>query len=500
MTTRSSLSFLKFGKVLLTVFMSVFAFFSVYDAHAEGSKRLALVVGHNVGSGKDVELKYAEQDAVQMAGVLKELGGFDNVDLMTAPSAAQLVAGLEKTKKKIDRYKTKGEQVFFVFFYSGHADDRALHLGGTLLQSNDLIDRIKEVGADLRVAIIDACQSGSMVREKGLIAKKPIIIELEHDLDVKGQAILASTSRGESAQESEALSGSFFTSYLITGLRGAADKNIDGVVTLVEAYSYAFDRTISGTVVSSQGIQHPTYDMDLKGKKDVVLTWPERGSAFLRFRADTKGRFLVIDKQTERVVAEVDAAPNTENEIGLPEGIYKVKKRSPNGLLEGSVLLHSGSNVTLIENHMLLTPYIQQAGKGGIEPEMMEDSKIKRPWTWATSATALAALGVGSIFMILAAQDYQKAKDLASDSKNVEEVNVTEVAKYDDRRIERRNIGTVVLAIGGAFAATALTLYFVEGRALKKKSEKKYTKGPSLNSVSPLVSEHSWGLGLQGTF
>lgn len=500
MTLKSSLSFLNFGKVLFTVFMSVCALFGVDDAHAEGSRRLALVVGHNVGTGKDVELKYAEQDALQMAGVLKELGGFDNVDLMTAPSATQLVAGLEKTKKKIDRYKTKGEQVFFVFFYSGHADDRALHLGGTQLQSDELIDRIEKVGADLRLAIIDACQSGSMVRDKGLIARKPINIELEDNLDVKGQAILASTSRGESAQESDALSGSFFTSYLITGLRGAADKNLDGVVTLVEAYSYAFDRTISSTVVSSQGIQHPTYDMDLRGKKDVVLTWPERGSAFLRFRAATSGSFLIIDKHTERVVAEVDAVPSTEKEVGLPEGIYKVKKRSPKGLLEASVLLHSGSNVTLIENHMLLTPYVQQAGKGAIEPEMMEDSKMKRPWTWAASATALAALSVGSIFMGLAAQDYRKAKELARDSQNGDEVSAAEVAKFDDRRIERRNIGTGVLAVGGAFAAAALTLYFVEGRRLNKKSENKSKKGLSLKMVSPWVSEHSWGWGLQGMF
>ena len=62
--------------------------------------------------------------------------------------------------------------------------------------------------------------------------------------DVEGHAFLTSSSADEAAQESDRIGGSFFTHYLITGLRGGADANADGKVTLGEAYQFAFAETV----------------------------------------------------------------------------------------------------------------------------------------------------------------------------------------------------------------------------------------------------------------
>ena len=45
----------------------------------------------------------------------------------------------------------------------------------------------------------------------------------------------------------------------------------DGRVTLDEAYSYAYGRTVAATAATRSGAQHPTYDYDLHGAGEVVL-------------------------------------------------------------------------------------------------------------------------------------------------------------------------------------------------------------------------------------
>ena len=62
-------------------------------------------------------------------------------------------------------------------------------------------------------------------------------------------------------------------------MRGDADRDHDGRVTLDEAYAYAYGRTVAATAATRAGAQHPTYAFDLKGAGDVVLTQP--GDAFV---------------------------------------------------------------------------------------------------------------------------------------------------------------------------------------------------------------------------
>ena len=76
----------------------------------------------------------------------------------------------------------------------------------------------------------------------------------------------------EAAQESDKIGASFFTHYLISGLRGAADTAGNGLVTLNEAYSYAFQETLASTEKTQYGPQHPAYDINLSGSGDLVLT------------------------------------------------------------------------------------------------------------------------------------------------------------------------------------------------------------------------------------
>ena len=74
--------------------------------------------------------------------------------------------------------------------------------------------------------------------------------------EVRGHAYLTSSSADEAAQESDRIGGSFFTHFLVTGLRGAADADSDKRVTLDEAYRFAFDETLARTEAIGGGPQH----------------------------------------------------------------------------------------------------------------------------------------------------------------------------------------------------------------------------------------------------
>ncbi len=55
--------------------------------------------------------------------------------------------------------------------------------------------------------------------------------------------VFAACDWGETAREDEGLKNDIYTHFLIEGLNGSADRNIDGAVTATEAHDYARRRT-----------------------------------------------------------------------------------------------------------------------------------------------------------------------------------------------------------------------------------------------------------------
>jgi hypothetical protein len=315
-------------------------------------RRFAVVVGNNAGHGADQALRYAERDATRVAGLLEELGRFDSLRLLLGRDAGAAQSTLAEVRRLAAERLAAGDQVLFVFFYSGHGGRDGLHMGASLLEHTALLAELRSMPASVRIAIVDACDAGELIRDKGLRARSPVNVELVDALGTSGEAILASTSRSEAAQESEELRGSFFTSYLLSGLRGAADRNRDGVVSLREAYEYAYDRTVAGTVISAAGMQRPTYAVRLRGNSDVPLAWPSRSRAFLQLRARTSGSFLVLSQDESVVLAEIAATGGSAPRIALAPGSYWIKKRSAGGVLLTRVRLDEGSDAVLDEADM----------------------------------------------------------------------------------------------------------------------------------------------------
>ncbi len=179
--------------------------------------------------------------------------------------------------------------------------------------------------------MLDACASGAITRLKGGRQRQPFLVD--ESADMRGHAFLTSSSETEAAQESDRIGGSYFTHFLISGLRGAADNSGDGKVTLNEAYQFAFNETLGRTTDTKGGVQHPSYDINLSGTGEVVITDLRQTSATLVLGETLDGRFFVRNARQELVV-ELNKPYGRRIELGLEPGHYELRvEREPAAFL-----------------------------------------------------------------------------------------------------------------------------------------------------------------------
>jgi len=315
-------------------------------------RRFAFVAGSNDGGDALVKLKYAESDARSFATVLQDLGGVKARDLVlvSSPTLQRFEDGLQRVRQMISGPREMDERRELVFYYSGHSDDEGLILGKDRVRWEELRRELSDIPADVKVAILDSCSSGSLTRAKGGQSRPAFLFDASSDMT--GHAYLTSASAEEAAQESDRIGSSFFTHYLISGLRGAADLAGDGMVTLNEAYSYAFQETLASTEKTQYGPQHPAYDINLSGSGDLVLTDLRSSSALLRVGEDVAGRLYVRDAEGTLAV-ELNKIGGQKAELGLEPGVYSVVLDTRTARLEGDVRVTSRqpANLTLASLH-----------------------------------------------------------------------------------------------------------------------------------------------------
>jgi hypothetical protein len=325
---------------------------------AEFVRRYALVAGANQGGRDRPVLRYAVSDAARFAAVLRELGGVEERDavLLEQPTVGELEKALDalRARTRAARGEPSGapRRTELLFYYSGHADEKGLLLGDDRYSYQTLRDRMDAIPADVRIAVLDACGSGAITRLKGGRLRPPFLAD--ESSDMRGHAFLTSSSADESAQESEGLGGSFFTHYLNSGLRGAADVSGDGKVTLNEAYQFAFQETLGGTVDTRGGAQHPAYDIQLSGTGDVVMTDVRQTSAALVLAEDLQGRCFVRNAGGQLVV-ELQKPRGRRVQLGLEPGAYRVHCDLEAGGLATTAQVSEGAQVVVGPDRMAVT-------------------------------------------------------------------------------------------------------------------------------------------------
>ncbi len=341
---------------------------------AARTHRHALVLGNNEGGPEAEWLYFAEEDADKLARVLVELGGFpaDQVTVLHGTGRTALLRELRQLAERVATVaREPGDDVLVLFYYSGHGTPEGLELGRTTVSHEELDAHLSAAGADVELLLIDACHAGAMTRHKGARdkggAKAPsFLLELDPGGSAEGRVVIGSSAADELSQESDEIGGSYFTHFLVSGLRGAADGDGDGRVTLQELYGHLYRETTWQTAGTRSGVQRPTYDFDLTGTGDLVLADTQPRGGVLRIGGELPGRYLVFDERRRSFVAEVDVAPGQTRTLALAAGTYRVQLRGVDALSEDVVQVRAGETASLDPDGMAELAYADDVTKGAV--------------------------------------------------------------------------------------------------------------------------------------
>jgi hypothetical protein len=312
-------------------------------------QRFTLVIGANAGGDERPQLRYAISDAERFARVFAELGGVapENEIVLKQPRIRDIVDALDLLNKRVvDARRASGGagRTEVLVYYSGHADEQGLLIGADRYSYRTLRDRLDQIPADVRIAILDACASGAFTRLKGGKSRPAFLVD--ESSTMRGHAFLTSSAATEAAQESDRIKASYFTHYLVSGFRGAADMSGDGRVTLNEAYQFAFNETLRRTVDTKAGAQHPSYDINLSGTGEVVMTDVRQTGATLVLGEDLDGRFFIRNASQELVV-ELYKPRGRKVELGVEPGAYEVRIEQTRGSLVAKTQVADGGRALL---------------------------------------------------------------------------------------------------------------------------------------------------------
>lgn len=217
-------------------------------------------------------------------------------------------------------------------------------------------------------------------------------------------------------------------------------------------------------------------------KRSVVKLFHEvqaglRGE--LTVRADRPGAEVLVDGKP------VGAAPLLEHE--LPIGAHTIEVRAAGGAqYRERVVIGVNQKTTLRATLRMGKPegadgQPQVGGEGGTSGAATQ--RGGRLWTWVMGGAAVAVLGVGVGLGVAASGDHSDW-----------EQEKTDPARWDELKSSGQTKATaanVMFGVGGALAAGAVVLFFLEGRSPERAA--------SATRVVPLLGSAA-GLGLSGSF
>ncbi len=181
-----------------------------------------------------------------------------------------------------------------VVFFAGHGapevDPRGLERDGiakylvpadadlddlyaTALPMDELNTIFTRIEAERVIVFLDACYSGGAggrtFTAKRTRASSLDDLFLERLTRARGRAIVSAARPNEVSLELAELGHGLFTHYVLEGLKGSADSNADGIVTVQELYEYV-EREVAQRSRTEGGSQHPVLKGELEGPLPLV--------------------------------------------------------------------------------------------------------------------------------------------------------------------------------------------------------------------------------------
>ena len=252
----------------------------------------AVVIGAGRYESPEVpRLRYTVPDAEGLYQILIGPAGFKQEHVLLLTDRTERKPTLRNIKWALGTFlarSAKKDDTVFIFF-AGHGapevDQQGVERDGlakylvpidaepddlysTALPMDELQTIFNRIEAERVVVFLDACYSGAAggrtFASKKTRAMNVDDLFLERLTRSKGRAILTASRSAEVSLELPELGHGVFTYYLMQGLKGAADLNHDGIVTLQELYEY-LEQQVTQKARSVGGNQHPVMKGELEG-------------------------------------------------------------------------------------------------------------------------------------------------------------------------------------------------------------------------------------------
>lgn len=263
------------------------------------ANRWAVVIGVGEYEKSTVpRLRYAVRDAEAMHQFLVTDGGFakERVVLLTDRTATKPT--LINVKRALGDFLARraGRDDMVLIYFAGHGapevdvtgaetdglakylvprDGDPDSLYTTALPMDEIQRIFARIQAERIVLLLDTCYSGTaggrtFARQQ---VRSGIMNDqfLERLTRSRGRVILSASGANEVALEVPALGHGLFTYYVLEGMRGKADRNRDGIVTVSELYEYV-EEQVEQRARTEGGRQRPIMKGEIEGSLPLVRT------------------------------------------------------------------------------------------------------------------------------------------------------------------------------------------------------------------------------------
>ncbi|HET6279375.1 MAG TPA: hypothetical protein VFH73_00355 [Polyangia bacterium] len=312
---------------------------------------LAIVVGSNKSASPAAEnLRFGDDDAVQNARTFEMLGvrttllaSLDAETRELFPKArpqgpatrAALRAAFERAADTLAEAQEAGRPTRLYFLFAGHgeiADGRPfLQLDDGRLWREDLAEMLRDAEADDNHVLVDACYGASFVADRGpggeRIRVPPGFSQRAGAVWPRRTGFLTARSSGGQTHEWAEFQAGVFSHELRSGLVGAADVNLDGIVSYREIA--AFVRRANEAVPNLRyRPQVSTTPPD--GNLDAALATLPSGPLVLEMDQGTSGHTFVETETGIRLV-DLHAAAGTPIHLRLPIDLGRLYVQQASG-------------------------------------------------------------------------------------------------------------------------------------------------------------------------
>ena len=384
-----------------------------------------VVIGIGKYKDKDIPtLKYAKEDALEIYNILTDpkYGNFpkENVRLLLDEQAT-----LTEIKSAMGTFLAReaGKDDMVCIYFAGHgspeidptgkADDKLEKfivpydakkddLFGYGL-SMDTVSKILDERIESKRAVffIDSCYSGEAggrtFSRPDVVARNITVSETFLDqLSGEGRVIITASKPDELSLETDELKHGIFTYYLTEGLKGKADLNKDGVVTVDELYNYVYEQ-VTKKARQLGGKQHPLKKGTMVGEIPLTRCETEEMMRIKELNLNASKLFeenkyeealvswsevLKIDEKNEEAL---DGSEESKTIVEEAEVILKEKQRRlldlhnrglPSKEYDEAMFLLKKNPITYTELEQKIVEYIEKLLNGDIRSDVYVDTII----------------------------------------------------------------------------------------------------------------------------